>query len=57
MASTILEQTCYTVVREDTNEGPNSQELRNALQKGTGETKLEMLRTIIASTLNGNPHI
>ncbi|KAG9093773.1 coatomer subunit beta, partial [Ceratobasidium sp. UAMH 11750] len=56
MASTISEQTCYTVVREDTNEGPTSQELRNALQKGTDETKLETLRTIIVSTLNGNPH-
>ncbi|KAF8750533.1 Coatomer subunit delta [Rhizoctonia solani] len=56
MASTIAEQTCYTVVREDTSEGPTSQELRNALQKGTDETKLETLRTIIISTLNGNPH-
>ncbi|KAG8712741.1 coatomer subunit beta [Ceratobasidium sp. 423] len=56
MASTIAEQTCYTVVREDTTEGPTSQELRNALQKGTDETKLETLRTIIVSTLNGNPH-
>ncbi|CAE6382863.1 unnamed protein product [Rhizoctonia solani] len=56
MAATIAEQTCYTVVREDTSEGPTSQELRNALQKGTDETKLETLRTIIVSTLNGNPH-
>ncbi|CAE6454476.1 unnamed protein product [Rhizoctonia solani] len=56
MASTISEQTCYTVVREDTSEGPTSQELRNSLQKGTDEAKLETLRTIIVSTLNGNPH-
>ncbi|QRV94533.1 coatomer subunit beta [Ceratobasidium sp. AG-Ba] len=56
MAATIAEQTCYTVVREDTSEGPTSQELRTALQKGTDETKLETLRTIIISTLNGNPH-
>ncbi|KEP47545.1 coatomer subunit beta [Rhizoctonia solani 123E] len=56
MASTIAEQTCYTVVREDTSEGPSSQELRNSLQKGTDEVKLETLRTIIVSTLNGNPH-
>jgi coatomer subunit beta len=57
MASTVSEQTCYTVVREDTSEGPSSQDLRNALQKGTDETKLETLRTIIVSTLNGNPHV
>ncbi|KAG8714008.1 coatomer subunit beta [Ceratobasidium sp. 395] len=56
MASTIAEQTCYTVVREDTSEGPTSQDLRNSLQKGTDEAKLETLRTIIVSTLNGNPH-
>ncbi|KAG9119920.1 coatomer subunit beta, partial [Ceratobasidium sp. 392] len=56
MAATISEQTCYTVVREDTSEGPTSQDLRNALQKGSDETKLETLRTIIISTLNGNPH-
>lgn len=57
MASTISEQTCYTIVREDTSEGPSSQELRNALQKGTDEVKLDTLRTIIVSTLNGNPHV
>ncbi|KAF8594736.1 putative coatomer complex beta chain [Ceratobasidium sp. AG-I] len=52
----MAEQACYTVVREDSSEGPTTQDLRNALQKGTDETKIETLRTIIVSTLNGNPH-
>ncbi|KAG8741246.1 hypothetical protein FRC10_003126 [Ceratobasidium sp. 414] len=51
MASTISEQMCYTVVCEGMND---SQDLRNALQKRTDEAKLEILRTIIVSTLNGN---
>ena len=53
----MAEQACYTVVREDSSEGPTSQDLRNALQKGTDEAKIETLRTIIVSTLNGNPHV
>lgn len=55
--TTMAEQACYTVVREDSSEGPTTQDLRNALQKGTDETKIETLRTIIVSTLNGNPHV
>lgn len=34
----------------------SSQELRNNLQKGNDEVKLETLRAIIVSTLNGTPH-
>ena len=34
----------------------SSQELRNNLQKGNDEVKIETLRAIIVSTLNGTPH-
>lgn len=34
-----------------------SQDLRAALEKGTDELKLETLRRIIISTLNGSPHV
>ncbi|THH30621.1 hypothetical protein EUX98_g3558 [Antrodiella citrinella] len=46
---------CYTVVTEDNSEIPSTQDLRNALQKGTDEVKLDTLRKIIVSTINGNP--
>jgi coatomer subunit beta len=46
---------CYTVVFEDSSEMPSTQDLRNTLQKGSDEVKLETLRTIIISTVNGNP--
>lgn len=49
--------TCFTVVFEDPSELPTTQELRNALQKGTDEVKLETLRKIIVATLNGSPHV
>ncbi|KZT30989.1 coatomer protein [Neolentinus lepideus HHB14362 ss-1] len=49
------EATCYTIVHEDFTESPTTQELRNALQKGSDEVKLETLRRIITSTINGNP--
>lgn len=34
-----------------------SQDLRAALEKGTDELKLDTLRRIIISTLNGSPHV
>ncbi|KAA1471444.1 coatomer beta subunit [Dentipellis sp. KUC8613] len=49
------EAACYTVVFEDTSETPSTQDLRNALQKGSDEVKLDTLRKIIVSTINGNP--
>ncbi|OBZ68501.1 Coatomer subunit beta [Grifola frondosa] len=46
---------CYTLIFEDSSETPTTQELRTALQKGTDEVKLDTLRKIIVSTINGNP--
>ncbi|PVG02481.1 putative coatomer complex beta chain [Serendipita vermifera] len=48
------EQACFTVVQDDGSEIPSTQELRSALEKGSDETKIETLRKIIITTLNGN---
>ncbi|KAL0247175.1 hypothetical protein I308_104210 [Cryptococcus tetragattii IND107] len=44
---------CYTIVHDDLLESPSINDLRNALQKGSDEVKLETMRTIIVGTLNG----
>jgi hypothetical protein len=49
--------TCYTIVHDDLADSPSSQDLRNALQKGSDEVKLETMRRIIVSTLNGQGHV
>ncbi|KAG8967330.1 coatomer subunit beta [Tulasnella sp. 419] len=46
---------CFTFVADDTSEIPTTQELRNALQKGSDEVKIDTLRRIILATVNGNP--
>jgi len=51
------EAPCYTVVFEDTTESPSTQELRASLEKGTDEDRLDTLRRIIVSTINGNPQV
>lgn len=48
-------QACYTLVHDDAQDQYAPQDLRAALEKGTDELKLETLRRIIVSTLNGNP--
>ncbi|TXT13330.1 hypothetical protein VHUM_00697 [Vanrija humicola] len=48
--------TCYTIIHDDLLDAPSSQDLRNALQKGSDEVKLDTLRRIIVSTLNGQSH-
>ncbi|KAL1408249.1 coatomer subunit beta [Vanrija albida] len=48
--------TCYTIIHDDLIDAPSSQDLRNALQKGSDEVKLETLRRIIVGTLNGQSH-
>jgi coatomer subunit beta len=49
---------CYTVVFEDSGgDTPSTQELREALQKGSDDVKLETLRRIIVSTINGNSQV
>lgn len=49
--------TCYTVIHDDLLDSPSSQDLRNALQKGSDEVKLETMRRIIVGTLNGQSHV
>lgn len=49
--------TCYTIIHDDLLETPSSQDLRNALQKGSDEVKLETMRRIIVGTLNGQSHV
>ena len=48
------EAACYTIVYEDSSEAPSTQDLRNALQKGSDEVKIDTLRKIIVFTINGN---
>ncbi|CED82250.1 coatomer protein [Phaffia rhodozyma] len=51
-----VDPTAYTVVtNEGRNESPSFQELRQALEKGSDQLKLDTLTQIIVSTLNGNP--
>jgi len=47
------ETSCYTVLSDDGTEMPSTQELRQALEKGTDEVKIETLRRIVIATLNG----
>ncbi|KAJ7221746.1 coatomer protein [Mycena pura] len=46
---------CYTLVQDSTVEYPSASELRQALEKGSDELKIDTLRKIITSTINGNP--
>jgi coatomer subunit beta len=46
---------CYTVVFESSAEYPSAAELRSSLEKGSDDVKLDTLRKIIISTINGNP--
>jgi coatomer subunit beta len=51
------EASCYTVVFEDNAESASTQELKAGLEKGTDEVKIDTLRRIIVSTINGNPQV
>jgi coatomer subunit beta len=51
------EAACYTVVYEDNAEAPSTQDLRNALQKGSDEVKVDTLRKIIVLTISGNAQV
>lgn len=55
--SATTDSSCYTLVYEDSSEAPTTQELRTALQKGSDEVKLDTLRKIIISTINGNHQV
>lgn len=47
----------FTFVADDGSETPSTQDLRNGLQKGSDEVKIETLKKIINATLNGNPQV
>ncbi|KAG5636537.1 hypothetical protein H0H81_007704 [Sphagnurus paluster] len=49
------DSSCYTVVFESSAEYPSAAELRSGLEKGSDEVKLDTLRKIVISTINGNP--
>ena len=51
------EAACYTVVYEDSSESLSTQDLRNALQKGSDEVKIDTLRKIIVLTISGNAQV
>jgi coatomer subunit beta len=51
------EAPCYTVVFESSSESPSTQELKAGLEKGSDEVKIDTLRKILVSTINGNPQV
>ncbi|KAI0783336.1 coatomer protein [Abortiporus biennis] len=48
------DSSCYSIISEDSSETPSASDLRASLQKGSDEVKLDTLRKIIVSTINGN---
>ena len=51
------DSSCYTVVFESSAEYPSAAELRSGLEKGSDEVKIDTLRKIIVSTINGNSQV
>ena len=51
------DSSCYTVVFESSAEYPSASELRSGLEKGSDEVKIDTLRKIIVSTINGNSQV
>lgn len=48
----------FTLVWENASEEmPSTQDLRQALEKGSDDVKLDTLRRIITATLNGSPQV
>lgn len=47
----------FTIVFDDSSETLTTQELRQSLEKGTDEGKIDTLRKIIVATLNGNAQV
>ncbi|KAK7045761.1 coatomer subunit beta [Paramarasmius palmivorus] len=52
---TSSDPSCYTIVFESPVEYPSTSDLRQLLEKGSDEVKIDTLRKIIVSTMNGNP--
>jgi hypothetical protein len=55
--SSSADPSSFTIVWEDASEVPTTQELRQGLEKGSDEVKLETLRRIITATLSGSPQV
>ncbi|CAH1759392.1 14622_t:CDS:10 [Entrophospora sp. SA101] len=52
----MLTDTCYTVIhQDDSSEQPSLQELKTALEKGSEEAKIETMKKILVTMLNGDP--
>ena len=51
------ETPCYTVIFESSIESTSAQDLRSGLEKGSDEVKIDTLRKILVSTINGNPQV
>lgn len=49
--------TAFTLVHDDSSDQSTTQDLRLALEKGNDDVKLDTLRRIIVSTLNGQPQV
>lgn len=47
----------YTLVSDDAVDTFTTQELRQGLEKGSDDVKLETLRRIVIATLQGNPQV
>lgn len=57
MATSNEKNLAFTLVADEGDLGYQTQDLRAALEKGTDELKLDTLRRIIVSTLNGQPQV
>jgi len=53
--ATYLEQSYSLVHQDNAADQPTLQDLRNQLEKGSDETKLETMRRILVIMLNGDP--
>ena len=48
--------TCYTIIhQDDSSDQPSLQELKTALEKGSEEAKIETMKKILVTMLNGDP--
>ncbi|PKC13486.1 putative SEC26-coatomer complex beta chain of secretory pathway vesicles [Rhizophagus irregularis] len=48
--------TCYTIIhQDDSSDQPSLQELKTALEKGSEEAKIETMKKILVTMLNGEP--
>lgn len=53
--ATFLESSYSIVHQDNTADQPTQQELKNQLEKGTDETKVDTMKTILTIMLNGDP--